>query len=439
MRASDIEVVGVGLGPSNLALCVALEEARSKATRLFVERAESFEWHPGMQLEGSGMQTPFMEDLVTRHDPTSSFTFLNYLKEHGRLTDFADLRDFYPSRVEFNDYFRWAAEKLRAWIRYGTEVVAIRPVVTPSHDVEVLSVALRDVRTGEEHAIRAHNIVLGLGYSPVFPGDGGAQAHSRVFHSTSFMPKVRDRFPLSDAPYSFLVGGAGQSAAEIVLCLLKRYPNAAVTVVARGFVFRSKDPSPFVSAFYTGSASDEFFELDAQSRDLLLTALDDSNYSAADAGLLQELAKFVYVDKVEGRNRLRLKSFYDVREFHESETKVSVTCWSSLHKRENLFEVDGVFLATGYDDALLERALADVRDFLKRTDAGGYCINRQYRLETDASFRAGVYVQGYARKSHGCTEGTISDLPHRAQRIVQSLAQRRYERRRSQAVAPAGP
>ena len=55
---------------------------------LFLDRAEGFNWHPGMMLDSATLQTPFMADLVTLADPTSRFSFLNYAKQIGRLYAF---------------------------------------------------------------------------------------------------------------------------------------------------------------------------------------------------------------------------------------------------------------------------------------------------------------------------------------------------------------
>ncbi|RSL31866.1 hypothetical protein D7Z54_18905 [Salibacterium salarium] len=48
------DVVGVGLGPSNLALAVALFENQDTYTHndfLFLEKSQKVSWHPGMILE----------------------------------------------------------------------------------------------------------------------------------------------------------------------------------------------------------------------------------------------------------------------------------------------------------------------------------------------------------------------------------------------------
>lgn len=434
----EYEIAGVGFGPANLALCVALNDARFRSAGVFFERQAAFSWHAGMQMEGSTMQTPFLEDLVTRQNPTSHFTFLNYVKERGRLTDFADLREFYPTRYEFNDYFRWAADKLKSWVRYGTQVTSIAPVFAEDATVEALDICVQDVQSGREKTVRARNAVLGLGYAPIVPGmNGPLRAGGRVFHSTTTLQSLEARFTSREMPYSFVVAGGGQSAAEIAYHLLRTYRNARVTVVSRGFVFRSKDGNAFVSSFYTGDAADQFYELGDASRRLLLTTLDDSNYAAADADLLRDLAKLVYADRTEGRRRLELRSFTEIRNINETDSTVLVRCWDELYGRAETIEADGACLATGFSDASLKHVLKNVDEYLRQTAAGDYQVNQEYRIETEPTFRAGIYVQGYARHYHGCTEGTISDLPHRAHRILDSLTHRRFERKASQNVRPA--
>src|ERR1044072_1421654 len=89
------DLVGVGFGPSNLALAIAVAERTASGSprpdghggRLsarFVERQASFGWHRGMLLEGATMQVSFLKDLVTLRNPSSRYGFLCYLHEPGR-------------------------------------------------------------------------------------------------------------------------------------------------------------------------------------------------------------------------------------------------------------------------------------------------------------------------------------------------------------------
>ncbi|WP_235490655.1 SidA/IucD/PvdA family monooxygenase, partial [Frankia sp. AvcI1] len=86
-REFDIyDVVGIGFGPSNLSLAVALDEFRVNGmgnvfSNIFFERRSSFAWHPSMLLPSATMQISFLKDLVTFRNPTSSFSFVAYLHE----------------------------------------------------------------------------------------------------------------------------------------------------------------------------------------------------------------------------------------------------------------------------------------------------------------------------------------------------------------------
>ena len=112
------DVIGIGFGPSNLALAIAIEEHNAGASpedRIraeFLERQPSFGWHRGMLIDDATMQVSFLKDLVTMRNPTSDFTFLCFLRERGRLVDFLNAKTLFPLRIEFHEYFEWAAARL---------------------------------------------------------------------------------------------------------------------------------------------------------------------------------------------------------------------------------------------------------------------------------------------------------------------------------------
>lgn len=121
--SAPYDFVGIGLGPFNLGLA-CLTEPVAELNGVFLESKPDFEWHAGMFLDGAHLQTPFMSDLVTLADPTSPYSFLNYLKEQGRLYSFYIRENFYPLRVEYDDYCRWAARKLSS-VRFSTTVTEV--------------------------------------------------------------------------------------------------------------------------------------------------------------------------------------------------------------------------------------------------------------------------------------------------------------------------
>ena len=150
------DLIGVGFGPSNLALAVRLaENGGAPGAHCFIERQPEFGWHRGMLLDDSRMQISFLKDLVTMRDPKSRFTFINYLFERGRLQDFVNLKNFYPTRIEFHDYLRWVASAFDDQVHYGESVTQIEPVTDENEPRTVthLRVHSRDAQGKERHRL----------------------------------------------------------------------------------------------------------------------------------------------------------------------------------------------------------------------------------------------------------------------------------------------
>ena len=124
------DLIGIGFGPSNLALAIALQErekAQGKLDVLFLDKQADYRWHGNTLVTQSELQISFLKDLVSLRNPTSPYSFVNYLHQKKRLADFINLGTFYPCRMEYNDYLRWAAEHFADQAVYGEEVLRIEP------------------------------------------------------------------------------------------------------------------------------------------------------------------------------------------------------------------------------------------------------------------------------------------------------------------------
>ncbi|MFI2103659.1 lysine N(6)-hydroxylase/L-ornithine N(5)-oxygenase family protein [Isoptericola sp. NPDC019693] len=212
------DVLGVGIGPFNLGLA-ALADPLDDVDAVFLDRRDGFSWHPGMMLEGATIQVPFLADLVTMADPTSPFSFLAFLKDVGRLYPFYIRESFYPLRAEYDEYCRWAADRLGT-LRWGRDVTAVERDET-SGDL-VVTARLAD---GGVETYRARHVVLGVGTTPQLPGPLAALAAEAarhpgagpVVHSADYLPH-RDALAATGA---VTVVGSGQSAAEVYRDLLE--------------------------------------------------------------------------------------------------------------------------------------------------------------------------------------------------------------------------
>jgi len=122
-----LDFIGIGLGPFNLSLAALLHQQSSLKYQFF-EKRQDFDWHAGIQLPNAMMQVPFMADLVSLVEPTSPYSFLNYLKAHQRLYKFYFRENLYIPRQEYNHYCQWVVQQLEH-LQFGSRVTDIAPIL----------------------------------------------------------------------------------------------------------------------------------------------------------------------------------------------------------------------------------------------------------------------------------------------------------------------
>jgi L-ornithine N5-oxygenase len=424
------DVIGVGFGPSNLALAAVIEE-QAEATgcrpvsSVFLERRPAYAWHPAMLLGGALVQISFLKDLATLRNPRSKFTFLNYLRARGRLERFINLRNFYPTRLEFNDYFAWVAEQVQDQVRYGHEVVAVTPLrAARGEGVELLAVHARKVSSGAIEELTARNLVVATGGVPFIPECAGspAGAETRIFHSQDFLTALARTFTAAAAPYRFIVVGSGQSAAEVFLHLVQSFPNATVTAALRRFAFKPADNSEFVNEIFSPQMVDFLYDLPAATRRTVLRQHEDTNYSAVDAELIQSIYRLLYERSVAGDTRATIRPFLELSGLEQDGDRVIAAFYDSAHERVETLEADGVVLATGYRRDRRHPLLRELEAYFVSDGGGGYRVTRDYRVVTAESFAPQVFLQGFCEGTHGLADTLLSVLPARCAEILQALA-----------------
>jgi L-ornithine N5-oxygenase len=442
--AEIYDVLGLGFGPSNLSLAAVIEEESEarygrKLKTLFIERQPNFAWQPGMLLEGAQIQLSFLKDLVTLRNPQSRFTFLCYLQAKGRLDQFINLREFFPTRVEFNDYYSWIAEQLRDQVRYGGEVVSVNPVAGGVDEkVELVRVDVRDVKTGRVEAYLARNLVVATGGVPILPSGVELQAGGRVFHSQNFLRHLTSKFPDREKDYRFVVVGSGQSAAEIFQYLFVHYPNARVTSTIRRFAFKPADDSHFVNEIFFPQMEDFIFSLPEEKRQVVLAAHRDTNYSAVDAPLIQQLYQALYERSIVGDDKVQIRPFLELQSVDERDSGVVLKFRDVVREETEEIEADGAVLATGFDRPKKPALIDELAPYLQVDATGRYDIERNYRVRTQSSFLPGLFLQGFCEDSHGLSDTLLSTLPIRSAGIFEVLSldeERLAENQREHAVS----
>ncbi|MGK5638175.1 lysine N(6)-hydroxylase/L-ornithine N(5)-oxygenase family protein [Streptomyces sp. URMC 126] len=422
-RPARYGLLGVGFGPSHLSLAAVCDSTREPAVRARVHCLEArpgFGWHPDMLLDGTRMQVAFLKDLVSPHDPTSPYSFTNYLVSKGRLEQFLNLGTLHPTRREYADYFGWAADRLSHHVSYGCVVEGVRPVTGADGDVTHLEVSYRDL-AGDTYAVAADHVSLAPGGRPVVPPGVEREAldSGTVFHSSTFLPRVR-RFHQRgrEAPHRFLVVGAGQSAAEVFQYLAREFPAADVTLAHRGFALMPANSSPLANEIFDPGTVDLFHSAGAARRRTLLAELHSTNYAAVDDQDIHAIAELLYEQRVHGRHRLRLCRFTELADCRADGPLALVTLRDPVTGQSLGSRFDGVVLATGYDFREAGDLLAGLEPHLLRDTDGTLRIRRDYSVETAPGFRPRVFLHGAAEHTHGLSSTLLSVLAHRAAHIL---------------------
>jgi L-ornithine N5-oxygenase len=430
--ADAVDLVGLGFGPSNLALAVALrdevEAGAAPLTARFFESRDSFAWHPGMLFPNARMQVSFLKDLATLRDPRSRFSFLYYLWSQGRLSEFINLSDFRPSRVEFTDYLRWAAAQLADGVKYGHDVLGVAPVAGRDGRVEMLEVRVRETASGREATCRARNVVLAAGREPRIPDRVKIARGGRVLHSNDFLPAFHERFVDRAAPHRFVIAGEGQSGAEILEHLIGAYPNASVTAAMRDIAYRPMDDSPFVNECFFPERVDDFFRMSDERRRSLLTNLKNTNYAVVDLQLIERLYRTLYEARVAGRSGLTVLPFSELVAAQEHEDGVRVELRNRQEERTETLDADALVLATGFTTPKRHPLLEGLAEWLEVDDGGRYRVGRDYRIAAREGFAPGVFLQGYCQHTHGIADTLLSIVSIRAGEILSAIRQPGAER-----------
>ncbi|GAA1938386.1 lysine N(6)-hydroxylase/L-ornithine N(5)-oxygenase family protein [Streptomyces durmitorensis] len=430
------DVVGIGFGPSNLSLAIALEEHRAKSpeneiSSLFLERQSSFGWHRNMLLPSATMQISFLKDLVTFRNPTSSFSFIAYLHASGRLPQFVNNQDFFPTRQEFHQYLEWAQSRVADRIAYNSEVTSVRlPPGGVAEASDRLRLEVADATGRTSRVVEARNVVISTGLVPNMPE--GAERDDRVWHSSEFLAKYRRTDP--GELRRVAVVGAGQSAAEITRFLYDELPHAEVSAIIPSYGYSVADDTPFANQIFDPGAVDDYYFGTEQTREAFWRYHRNTNYSVVDDDVIRDLYRRSYDEEVRSVRRLQFLNLTRVTGVKRvgEETRVSLQVGPDAEVRELDFDV--LVCATGYNTMQPTGLLGELDRHCLRDEAGRYRVERDYRIVTAPEMPCGIYVQGGTEHTHGLTSSLLSNIAVRSGEIADSLVARCAGRNAEHAV-----
>ncbi|MEU4644346.1 SidA/IucD/PvdA family monooxygenase [Micromonospora sp. NPDC023814] len=411
---STHDFIAVGLGPYNLGLA-CLTEPIEDLDGLFLEARDTFSWHPGMLLESTRLQTPFIADLVTLADPTSPYSFLAYLKESGRLYPFYIRESFFPLRSEYDDYCRWAAGRLRA-VRFGHRVTSVEFDPADEHYVVRATVTA----TGEQVTHRARHLVLGTGTPPHVPdacrGLGGDAIHNSQY--------LEHRAALR-AKRSITVVGSGQSAAEI-------YHDLLGDIDACGYQLNWVTRSPrFFPLEYTKLTLEmtspdyvDYFHALPEAARYRLESAQKGLFKGINADLINDIYDLLYAKSIGGpvRTRLLTNTTLTAAAYDEPSGTYALGLRNVEQDRDFTLDTEGLVLATGYHYRVPE-FLEPVRDRIRWDGHGRFDVARNYSIDHTGR---GIFLQNAGTHTHSITSPDLGMGPYRNSWIIRELLGREH-------------
>lgn len=410
------DVVGIGFGPSNIALAIAAEEMNKNLKICFLESKPQFNWHSGMLFKNATMQVSFLKDLVSFRNPLSKFTFINYLHSKNRLSAFSNRKDFFPSRIEFHDYLKWCAESFKDSVKYGSKVINIEEVQCASSTKSILKISY--LKNGEEKLIFTRSIVHSTGLETNLPC--GVRESDRVFHVHNIIHKLKNVDRNIEA--HFIVVGGGQSAAEAADYILDEFPNSHLTALVSRYGYTPADDSPFVNEIFDHQLVDNFYQASPETRKHILKLHSSTNYTAVDLDLITTLYRTWYENQVVDSNRFTVKRLYKLNHVKVNDNHIDLECFDLLKEQKSNCTADYLICATGFKPSSISKLLDE--SFAKRIQLDEdqeYILDRNYRLNFGSLPGPLVYSISMSENSHGLTATLISNMAVRAGEIISDI------------------
>ncbi|WP_052807280.1 lysine N(6)-hydroxylase/L-ornithine N(5)-oxygenase family protein [Risungbinella massiliensis] len=411
------DVIGVGLGPFNLGLAALLDPI-TEVNALFLEQKEQFAWHPGLLLENTTLQVPFFADLVTMANPTSPYSYLNYLKHQKRLYHFYFLERFHVPRKEFSHYCHWVSEQLES-CRFGKQVVGIEFHQQDDPTQNYYEICVRDTSSEQMELLRCKHLVLGVGTSPVLDKKFSLLSEQDIFHSSQFL----ERLDRCREAHRITVVGSGQSAAEVFLTLLQDQTNYGYDLnwYTRSTGFFPMEYSKLGLEHFSPDYTRYFYSLPQDKRDERRSK-QDLLYKGISATTIADIYDLLYERTVGGQaipaTLQAMTSLQSIQSMPDGTYELTLT-----HTEQQIsftHQSDVIILATGYASQV-DQLLQPFGEYIQRDEKQRPIIQEDYQIATQGSQYNRIYLQNGELHSHGIGAPDLGLGAYRNSIIINSL------------------
>lgn len=417
MEAFIYDIIGIGIGPFNLGMAALCEDMPLSC--LFFDQNPEFNWHPGMMIPGTRLQVPFYADLVTVVDPTSKYTFLNYLKEKQRLFRFAIHENNFVTRKQYNDYCRWVADDLQN-LRFNHKVVDIKKEeITSTYIVTILN---QFSDTTIEY--RCKHLVVGIGSVPYVPEclesmlrvpsrSVGTSQTDKVFHSSQYLFKRH----LIEPGTKVTVIGSGQSAAEIFCDLLKESESLqSLSWFTSSERFYPMEYSKLSLEMTSPDYIEHFYSLSTEKRNDVLSK-QNMLYKGINFTLINEIYDCLYEMDLNCRaGNITIQANTRLLDATTYNDHLKLQLEHAELEQSFEYETNILIVATGYKKANPE-FLNGIINLLNFDDHGMFVVAKNYSIDNYYS----VFVQNAEMHTHGFNAPDLGMGPYRNAHILNTI------------------
>ena len=408
------DLIGIGSGPFNLSLAAMLK--KTNVNYKFYERNSDLNWHSEIIFEDSLMQTSYFKDLVTSVDPTSEFSFMNYLVSKGLFYLFMNTNRTVVTRKEYEQYLRWAAHKLEEKISFNHNVKEIKLI---NNQFEVLS----ENKDGLSKDC-SQNICVGTGLTQRIPQFAKPHLSKTLFHA-----KSKEFVSMNLEDKNVVIIGGGQTGIEIFRNALhsKWGKFKSLKLISNRPNLQPLDESPFTNEYFTPSYVNCFFGLDQKDKDTIIQGqklASDGNTPQYLDYLYNDLYRMKYVEgdqrEIELRPNRKVIGIDSIDHFYQINYYNSFT-----HKNEKT-HADVVILCTGFESCVPE-FMHPLIDQIEFDQHERFSIERDFSLRfKNGQTENKIYALNFSRHGHGISEPQTSLMPWKSATIINSLLKNEF-------------
>lgn len=403
-------LIGIGIGPFNLGLAALLEPV-DDVSSLFFDQKEQFNWHPGLLIDHVTLQTPFLCDCVSMADPTSKFSFLNFLKKTDRLYKFFIRENFFVLRKEYNLYCQWVIKQLKN-CRFSSSVKEIY------YKDGLYELHVFHKEEDQTKIYYCEKLVLGTGTIPVLPEFVDLKEMKNVSHTSSYLFRKEEILEQD----TVTVIGSGQSAAEVFFDLLQNRPkNLKLNWYSRPDRFFAMEYSKLVLEHTSPDYIDYFHQMPSSTRSVMLDR-QKSQFKGVNFDLLNQIYDHLYTLSVDNddigvkiRPNIQLDDItpgiHHNYELHLEQIE---------QQKKFTDQADYVILGTGYHYQE-PQFLKDIQHRIKRTSTGSYDVKRNYSIDHNGSE---IFVQNAEIHTHSYISSDLGMGAYRNSYIINEIAKR---------------